>query len=350
MNLGENIKNLRTKLNITQKEMSDTLGYSCQNISKWERGTSMPDIPTVIALAKYFKVSVDELLGASSDGNSEDQKIQEPKIKTLRFHTDINTQTPFTTWTDFECEGTIAPNSVFFPGRHRTSEPRWSFPAFQQTKLIIAVNASGKISNMFYMLGARNHEIDYALGYYHALDEKYSCITATNDATTTDWIRQLKFEFLLPQGGFLIVADVGCHRSTNLLRFMLPKSMHDLFPCTASDAKRKRGTRYDDGCLIRECFAPGSLDHIDIKLENGNLVFTSPVDPNESEIQENASDPCDKLVECIAQLIEEKLGLNLFDLTEKLETLEESIDILQGEVYELQGEIEELEEKVDDLE
>lgn len=61
--LSENIKNLRRKKGITQEELSNYLNISFQTISKWERGESLPDINMVIALANYFDVSTDELLG-----------------------------------------------------------------------------------------------------------------------------------------------------------------------------------------------------------------------------------------------------------------------------------------------
>ena len=39
------------------------LGISYQAISKWERGDGYPDITMLPALANYFAVSVDELIG-----------------------------------------------------------------------------------------------------------------------------------------------------------------------------------------------------------------------------------------------------------------------------------------------
>jgi len=61
--IAENIKNLRRQKNVTQEELSEYLNISFQTISKWERGESLPDINMLIALANYFDVSTDELLG-----------------------------------------------------------------------------------------------------------------------------------------------------------------------------------------------------------------------------------------------------------------------------------------------
>jgi transcriptional regulator with XRE-family HTH domain len=61
--IAENIKNLRNSKNVTQEELADYLNISFQSVSKWERGENIPDIQTVAALANYFDVRTDELLG-----------------------------------------------------------------------------------------------------------------------------------------------------------------------------------------------------------------------------------------------------------------------------------------------
>jgi len=61
--IAENIKNLRSKKNVTQEELSAYLNISFQSVSKWERGENMPDIQTLAALSNYFDVTTDELLG-----------------------------------------------------------------------------------------------------------------------------------------------------------------------------------------------------------------------------------------------------------------------------------------------
>ena len=63
--IGENIKRLRRERDLTQEEVAAHLGVSFQSISKWERGDGYPDITMLPALANYFGVSVDELLGTT---------------------------------------------------------------------------------------------------------------------------------------------------------------------------------------------------------------------------------------------------------------------------------------------
>lgn len=61
--IGEKLKKLRRGRDLTQEEVATHLGISYQAISKWERGDGYPDITMLPALANYFAVSIDELIG-----------------------------------------------------------------------------------------------------------------------------------------------------------------------------------------------------------------------------------------------------------------------------------------------
>lgn len=64
--IGENIRRLRREKNLTQEEAAAHLGVSFQAISKWERNEGYPDITLLPALANYFGVTVDDLLGTDA--------------------------------------------------------------------------------------------------------------------------------------------------------------------------------------------------------------------------------------------------------------------------------------------
>lgn len=61
--IAENIKNLRKKKEITQEQLAEILNISNVAVSKWERGETYPDISLLPVLAKYFDVTIDELMG-----------------------------------------------------------------------------------------------------------------------------------------------------------------------------------------------------------------------------------------------------------------------------------------------
>ena len=65
--LGEAIKAHRIEHKMTQEFVAETLGVSRQAISKWENGTSDPSTSNLIALAKLFGISGEDLLREIQD-------------------------------------------------------------------------------------------------------------------------------------------------------------------------------------------------------------------------------------------------------------------------------------------
>lgn len=63
MEIGNKIRELRRARDISQETLARALGVSFQAVSKWETGTTLPDIAMIPAVAAFFGVSTDELLG-----------------------------------------------------------------------------------------------------------------------------------------------------------------------------------------------------------------------------------------------------------------------------------------------
>lgn len=62
-NFGTKLKELRIAKGISQKELGLVIGATYSAVSYWETGVNEPKISHVIALAKYFDVTSDYLLG-----------------------------------------------------------------------------------------------------------------------------------------------------------------------------------------------------------------------------------------------------------------------------------------------
>lgn len=60
--LGEALKAHRTQCKMTQEFVAEHLGVSRQAVSKWENGTSDPSTSNLLALAKLYGISAEELL------------------------------------------------------------------------------------------------------------------------------------------------------------------------------------------------------------------------------------------------------------------------------------------------
>ena len=64
--LKDTIKKLRTEQGLSQDELAERVHVVRQTVSKWERGTSVPDADSLVALARALGVSAAELLGESA--------------------------------------------------------------------------------------------------------------------------------------------------------------------------------------------------------------------------------------------------------------------------------------------
>lgn len=75
INIGKKIRSLRNQHHISQETLAESMGVSCQAVSKWETGAAAPDISLLPALACFFNVSTDELLDYDRFAN--EKKITE---------------------------------------------------------------------------------------------------------------------------------------------------------------------------------------------------------------------------------------------------------------------------------
>ena len=66
MEFCEKLQELRKKRGLTQEELAEQLYVSRTAISKWESGRGYPSIDSLKAIAKYFSVSVDDLLSGDT--------------------------------------------------------------------------------------------------------------------------------------------------------------------------------------------------------------------------------------------------------------------------------------------
>ena len=69
--LGEILKTHRMRCQMTQEFVAEALGVSRQAVSRWETGTADPSTSNLLALAKLFGVSAEDLLRQAAGGGGE---------------------------------------------------------------------------------------------------------------------------------------------------------------------------------------------------------------------------------------------------------------------------------------
>lgn len=70
--IAERIKQYRKERNMTQDALAQALWVSPKSVFKWECGDGYPDITLLPAIANYFEVTVDELIGNDEISAKED--------------------------------------------------------------------------------------------------------------------------------------------------------------------------------------------------------------------------------------------------------------------------------------
>ncbi len=61
MNIGDKLKELRKYYNLTQEQLAIKLNISRVNYTRYENGKIRPDYETLIKIADYYDITLDEL-------------------------------------------------------------------------------------------------------------------------------------------------------------------------------------------------------------------------------------------------------------------------------------------------
>lgn len=72
---GELLKRLRKEKGLTQEQLAERFYVSSRTVSRWETGSNMPDVGTLIELADFYDVDIREII----DGERRSEMDQETK-------------------------------------------------------------------------------------------------------------------------------------------------------------------------------------------------------------------------------------------------------------------------------
>lgn len=69
MIINQRIKTLRQQHNLTQKQLAEILSVTPVTVQRFEYGTARPSLDTLVKIADHFNVSLDYVVGRSSDSH-----------------------------------------------------------------------------------------------------------------------------------------------------------------------------------------------------------------------------------------------------------------------------------------
>lgn len=82
--LQENIRRCRKERGLTQAQLAEAMGVTVGAVSKWESGASVPDLETLMNLARFYQWSVDALLGFRPAQMGAEELVRRIKDCTVR--------------------------------------------------------------------------------------------------------------------------------------------------------------------------------------------------------------------------------------------------------------------------
>lgn len=122
--IGNFIKEIRTKNNLTQKQFADKYNVTYQAVSKWENGKNMPDVALIKQISKDFNISLEEIYNGELNINKKKNNFIVYIILSVVFlliiiciiscllkNKDFNFKTISTTCNDFNISGNITYNN-----------------------------------------------------------------------------------------------------------------------------------------------------------------------------------------------------------------------------------------------
>ena len=84
--IGQNLLTLRKNTKLTQMELAEKFNYSDKSISKWETGESLPSIEILNELAKFYGITLDELINSNEISTAKPVQTKQPKPKMFPTH------------------------------------------------------------------------------------------------------------------------------------------------------------------------------------------------------------------------------------------------------------------------
>lgn len=83
MSLGERLRQVRKEKNMSMDELGKKLNLGISTISQYENSKRKPNVEVLNALADFFNVSVDYLLGRTDDPHRAEKRVIKEKTADL---------------------------------------------------------------------------------------------------------------------------------------------------------------------------------------------------------------------------------------------------------------------------
>ena len=296
MTFGENLKALRNSRSVSQKDLAQELGFSFQNVSKWERNESLPDIETLIEIARFFSTTTDALLGFTPEEKYSILGID-------RGETDIYRAYP-------KAETTVT------------------------GKLIFVIDGEHKITGTVFIPQMRAYRTGYIRNTYELFDEKSTVIYEHTYRSRRENIVDNN-RIKIPENGFLIAMSDNTFAAKKIMKFIIPEEYSEyLDPDTHGGYYNSRNGK----SLFSDILRHNELDNITVELTDRGIFLKKPSE---------TVDPMSVNIEILAKIVRKELQK---EHDKQIQRLKDRIDELEDMIGENESNIDDLDGRISDIE
>ena len=86
--IGEFLKRLRKEKGLTQEQLAERFYVSSKTVSRWETGSNMPDVGTLIDLADFYDVDIREIIDGERKSEIMDKETKDTLKKVAAYATE----------------------------------------------------------------------------------------------------------------------------------------------------------------------------------------------------------------------------------------------------------------------
>ena len=83
--MGNALKVLRKEKGLTQEELAEMFYVTDRSVSRWETGSSLPDISILIQLADFYGVDIREILDGEINNENMDNDVKDVAVKVATY-------------------------------------------------------------------------------------------------------------------------------------------------------------------------------------------------------------------------------------------------------------------------
>ncbi|MBQ8170791.1 MAG: helix-turn-helix transcriptional regulator [Oscillospiraceae bacterium] len=87
MKIGSFLKELRRENKLTQEQLAEKLNVSNRSVSRWENGSTLPDISILIELAEFYDVDIKEIIDGERKSEDMNEETKEMMSKVVDYTT-----------------------------------------------------------------------------------------------------------------------------------------------------------------------------------------------------------------------------------------------------------------------